>query len=163
MVHLYNPAARAGRCVGRTCLELDHNLLNNGVWDRAGIGEGSTPPGVPAPPFNAVLPNPDRFAATVFRPAATVPRPVATGCRAATSLQPSRHVGVRLDAELEASLQVVARQVGCSLSACVRQALRTYLRQFRDGEEPRRQSRLVARGEAGDLQAAELPCWSDWT
>lgn len=155
MLHLYNPAARAGRCVGRTCLELDHNLLNNGVWDRAGIGEGSTPPGVPVPPFNAVLPNPDRFAATGSRPA--------TGFRAATSLQPSRHVGVRLDAELEASLQVVARQVGCSLSACVRQALRTYLRQFRDGEEPRRQSRLVARREAGDLQAAELPCWSDWT
>lgn len=133
-----------------------HNGLHNGVWDRVGIGEGSTPPGVRVPPFNAVLPNPDR-------PVATGSRPVATSFRPATALQPSRHVGVRLDADLEASLQVVARQVGCSLSACVRQALRTYLRQFRDGEEPRRQSRLVARCEAGDLQAAELPCWRDWT
>ena len=100
-------------------------LLHTGAWGRAGIGEGSTPPGVRVPPFNAVLPNPDRPVATVFRPAATAPRPAETGSRPATSLQPSRHVGVRLDAELEASLQAVARQVGCSLSTCVRQALRT--------------------------------------
>jgi len=87
----------------------------------------------------------------------------------AASLEPPppswgrRHVGVRLDAELEASLQTVARQAGCSLSACVRQALRLYLRQFRDGEETRRQSQLVARLEAPDAQAAVLPAWSDWT
>lgn len=74
-----------------------------------------------------------------------------------------RHVGVRLDGELEASLQAVARQAGCSLSACVRQALRLYLHQFRDGEQTRRQSRLVARLEATDQLEAQLPHWSDWT
>lgn len=73
------------------------------------------------------------------------------------------HVGVRLDRELEASLQAVARQAGCSLSACVRQALRLYLHQFRDGEQTRRQSRLVARLEATDQLEAQLPHWSDWT
>ena len=75
----------------------------------------------------------------------------------------SRHLGVRLDPELEASLQLVAGQTGCSVSACVRRALRLYLRTFRDGEECRRQSRLVARSEACDAQLARLPRWSDWT
>jgi len=58
-----------------------------------------------------------------------------------------RHLGVRLDPKLEASLKLVACQIGCSLSVCVRRALRLYLRQFRDGEECRRQSRLEARWE----------------
>lgn len=75
----------------------------------------------------------------------------------------SRHLGVRLDPDLEASLQLVAGQIGCSVSVCVRRALRLYLRQFRDGEECRRQARLVARREAIDAQQARLPCWSDWT
>ena len=70
---------------------------------------------------------------------------------------------MRLDPELEASLQLVAGQMGCSLSACVRSALRLYLRQFRDGEECRRQSRLVARQEGRDHQLARLPNWCDWT
>jgi len=67
-----------------------------------------------------------------------------------------RHLGVRLDPELEASLKLVACQIGCSLSVCVRRALRLYLRQFRNGEECRRQSRLVARWEASDAQLARL-------
>lgn len=75
----------------------------------------------------------------------------------------SRHLGVRLDPRLEASLQRVAGQLGCSVSACVRRALRLYLHQFRDGEEGRRQSRLVARLEAGDVQESPLPRWIDWT
>ena len=79
------------------------------------------------------------------------------------SLSAGRHLGVRLDPELEASLQLVAAQTGSSVSACVRRALRLYLRPFRDGEECRRQSRLVARWEACDAQLARLPRWSDWT
>ena len=70
---------------------------------------------------------------------------------------------MRLDPELEASLQVVAAQVGCSVSACVRQALRLYLGHFRDGEACRRQSRLVARAEGCDASLARLPRWSAWT
>jgi len=81
----------------------------------------------------------------------------------ATPTTAGRHLGVRLDPELEASLKLVAGQIGCSLSVCVRRALRLYLRQFRDGEECRRQSRLVARREASDAQLARLPRWNDWT
>lgn len=82
---------------------------------------------------------------------------------ASTPTTAGRHLGVRLDPELEASLQLVAAQIGCSVSACVRRALRLYLRQFRDGEECRRQSRLVAHWEACDAQLARLPRWNDWT
>ena len=81
----------------------------------------------------------------------------------ATPTTAGRHLGVRLDPELEASLKLVAAQIGCSLSVCVRRALRLDLRQFRDGEECRRQSRLVARWEACDAQLARLPRWNDWT
>ncbi len=112
------------------------------------------PRGAPHPTalFNTVLPIPDG-SVTPWGASHAMPPP-SWG---------RRHVGVRLDAELEASLQTVARQAGCSLSAWVRQALRLYLRQFRDGEETRRQSRLVARLEAPDALAAVLPAWSDWT
>jgi len=87
------------------------------------------------------------------RSALSLPKPLSAG----------RHLGVRLDPELEASLQLVAAQTGSSVSACVRRALRLYLRPFRDGEECRRQSRLVARWEASDAQLARLPRWNDWT
>jgi len=89
------------------------------------------------------------------------PRPSALVSAASPSFR--GHLGVRLDPELEASLQLVAGQLGFSLSVCVRRALRLYLRQFRDGEECRRQSRLVARHEGRDQLLARLPNWCDWT
>ena len=58
------------------------------------------------------------------------PRPSALVSAASPSFR--GHLGVRLDPELEASLQLVAGQIGCSLSVCVRRALRLYLRQFRE-------------------------------
>jgi predicted transcriptional regulator len=59
-------------------------------------------------------------------------------------------IEVQLEPDLFRQLDQLARQLGKSRSACVRDAIAQYLLHHGDGEEARQQSQL-------------LPDWSDWT
>lgn len=72
-------------------------------------------------------------------------------------------IGVRLEPELEQQLDQLARRLGKSRSACVREALRHYLQRFGDVAEARRQSQLLAAQERQDHWSEQLPDWIDWT
>ena len=72
-------------------------------------------------------------------------------------------IGVRVDPELERQLDQLARQLGKSRSACVRDAITQYLLRHGDGEEARRQSLLLAELEPQQHWSEQLPDWSDWT
>jgi predicted transcriptional regulator len=71
-------------------------------------------------------------------------------------------IGVRMEPELERQLDQLARQQGKSRSACVREAISQYLLRHGDGEEARRQSRLLAEREPKHW-SEQVPDWSDWT
>jgi predicted transcriptional regulator len=72
-------------------------------------------------------------------------------------------IGVRVEPELERQLDQLARQLGKSRSACVRDAITQYLLRHGDGEEARRQSLLLAELEPQQHWSEQLPDWSDWT
>ena len=72
-------------------------------------------------------------------------------------------LGERLEPELEHQLDQLARQLGKSRSACVRDALRQYLQRYGDNEEACRQSRLLAALEPQGHWSEQLPDWNDWT
>jgi predicted transcriptional regulator len=72
-------------------------------------------------------------------------------------------IGVRVEPELERRLNQLARQLGKSRSACVRDAITQYLLRHGDGEEARRQSQRLAEREPQQHWSEQLPDWSDWT
>ncbi|MCX5955901.1 MAG: ribbon-helix-helix domain-containing protein [Cyanobacteria bacterium] len=72
-------------------------------------------------------------------------------------------IGVRVEPELERQLDQLARQLGKSRSACVRDAITQYLLRHGDGEEARRQSLLLAELEPQQHWSEQLPDWGDWT
>ncbi|EDY39520.1 Ribbon-helix-helix protein, copG family [Cyanobium sp. PCC 7001] len=71
-------------------------------------------------------------------------------------------IGVRVEPELERQLDQLARQLGKSRSACIREAIRQYLLRHGDAEEARRQSEHLARLEQPHW-TEQVPDWSDWT
>lgn len=72
-------------------------------------------------------------------------------------------IGVRVEPELERQLDQLARSLGKSRSACVREAIQLYLKQFGDGEEARRQSALISQHTGITHWSEQLPNWTDWT
>jgi predicted transcriptional regulator len=71
-------------------------------------------------------------------------------------------IGVRVDPELERRLDALARQLGKSRSACIREAIDHYLLRHDSGEQARRQSQLLAQLEPPHW-SEQIPNWSDWT
>jgi len=71
-------------------------------------------------------------------------------------------LGVRVEPEMEQQLDQLARQLGKSRSACIREAIRQYLIRHGDGEAARLQSQLLARLEQPHW-SEQVPDWSDWT
>ncbi|MFZ4803672.1 MAG: ribbon-helix-helix protein, CopG family [Synechococcus lacustris] len=72
-------------------------------------------------------------------------------------------IGVRVEPELEQRLDLVARSLGKSRSACVREAIRLYVQYFADDAEAKRQSALIQAQGDGAHWSEQLPDWSDWT
>ncbi|MFY8149050.1 MAG: ribbon-helix-helix protein, CopG family [Prochlorococcaceae cyanobacterium] len=70
--------------------------------------------------------------------------------------------GVRVEPELERQLDQLARQLGKSRSACIREAISQYLIRHSDGEVARWQSERLAQLEQPHW-SEQLPDWSDWT
>jgi predicted transcriptional regulator len=71
-------------------------------------------------------------------------------------------LGVRVEPELERQLDRLARQLGKTRSACIREAISHDLARHGDAAEARRQSEHLAKVEP--LHWSELaPDWSDWT
>ena len=71
-------------------------------------------------------------------------------------------IGVRMEPELERQLDQLARQLGKSRSACVRDAITQYLLRHGDGEEARRQSLRLAERKP-EHWSEQVPDWPDWT
>ncbi|SBO42705.1 ribbon-helix-helix protein, CopG family [Cyanobium sp. NIES-981] len=71
-------------------------------------------------------------------------------------------IGVRVDPEVERRLDQLARQLGKSRSACIREAISQYLMRHDDGDEARRQSQQLA-AQGHRHWSEQLPDWSDWT
>ena len=72
-------------------------------------------------------------------------------------------IGVRVEPELEQQLDALARSMGKSRSACVREAIAQYVQRFSSTDEALRQSALIAAaGDPGDW-SEQLPDWADWT
>lgn len=71
-------------------------------------------------------------------------------------------IGVRVEPEVERRLDQLARQLGKSRSACIREAISQYLLRHGDGEEARRQSEQLVRQEHQHW-SEQVPDWSDWT
>jgi predicted transcriptional regulator len=71
-------------------------------------------------------------------------------------------IGVRVEPELERKLDQLARQLGKSRSACIREAISQYLLRHGDHEEAQRQSLLLAELESPNW-SEQIPDWSDWT
>jgi predicted transcriptional regulator len=72
-------------------------------------------------------------------------------------------IGVRMEPELEQRLDRLARSLGKSRSACVREAIAQYVDRFADGNETRRQSALIAEHSRSAHWSEQLPDWADWT
>ena len=72
-------------------------------------------------------------------------------------------IGVRVEPELEQRLDRLARSLGKSRSACVRDAIAQYVERFADGDEARRQSALIAEHSSSAHWSEQLPNWTDWT
>jgi predicted transcriptional regulator len=72
-------------------------------------------------------------------------------------------IGVRVEPELEQRLDRLARSLGKSRSACVREAIAQYVDHFADGDEARRQSALIAEHSRPAHWSEQLPDWADWT
>ena len=72
-------------------------------------------------------------------------------------------IGVRVEPELEQRLDRLARSLGKSRSACVREAIAQYVERVADGDEARRQSDLIAEHSSSPHLSELLSNWSDWT
>jgi predicted DNA-binding protein len=72
-------------------------------------------------------------------------------------------IGVRVEPELEQRLDRLARSLGKSRSACIREAIAQDVERFADGDEARRQSDLIAEHSSSAHWSEQLPSWTDWT
>lgn len=72
-------------------------------------------------------------------------------------------IGVRVEVELERQLDQLARRQGKTRSACIREAIRLYLKRFGDVEAALEQSALIAAGELQPHWSEQVPDWADWT
>ena len=72
-------------------------------------------------------------------------------------------IGVRVEPELEQQLDALARSMGKSRSACVREAIAQYVQRFGSTDEARRQSALIASAGDPGHWSEQLPDWADWT
>ena len=72
-------------------------------------------------------------------------------------------IGVRVAPELEQQLDRLARSMGKSRSACVREAIAQYVQRFSNNDEARRQSALIAEHSGKPNWSEQLPDWPDWT
>jgi len=72
-------------------------------------------------------------------------------------------IGVRVAPELEQQLDKLARSMGKSQSACVREAIAQYVRRFSNNDEAQRQSALIAEHSDKPNWNEQLPDWTDWT
>ena len=72
-------------------------------------------------------------------------------------------IGVRVEPELEQQLDQLARRMGKSRSACVREAIAHYVQRFGNNDEARRQSALIASSGEPAAWSEQLPDWVDWT
>ena len=72
-------------------------------------------------------------------------------------------IGVRVEPELEQQLDALARSMGKSRSACVREAIAQYVQRFSSTDEARRQSALIAAAGDPGAWSEQLPDWADWT
>jgi len=71
-------------------------------------------------------------------------------------------LGVRVEPELERQLDQLARQLGKTRSACIREAISHYLARHGDAAEARRQSEHLTQVEPSHW-SEQLPDWNDWT
>ncbi len=71
-------------------------------------------------------------------------------------------IGVRMAAAMEERLNAVAKRLGKSRSACIREAIDHDLLRHGDGDEARRQSEHIAQLEQTHW-SEQVPNWSDWT
>lgn len=72
-------------------------------------------------------------------------------------------IGVRVEPELEQRLDRLARSLGKSRSACIREAIAQDVERFADGDEARRQSALTTKHSSSAHWSEQLPNWTDWT
>jgi len=72
-------------------------------------------------------------------------------------------IGVRMEPELEQQLDRLARSMGKSRSACVREAITQYVQRFSNRDEAQRQSALIAEHSGQPHWSEQLPDWPDWT
>jgi predicted transcriptional regulator len=71
-------------------------------------------------------------------------------------------IGVRVEPELEQQLDELARSMGKSRSACVREAIAQYVQRFSSDEALRQSALIAAAGDPGHW-SEQLPDWADWT
>jgi predicted DNA-binding protein len=71
-------------------------------------------------------------------------------------------IGVRVAAAMEERLDAVAKRLGKSRSACIREAIDHYLMRQADSDEARRQSEHIAQLEQTHW-SEQVPNWSGWT
>ena len=72
-------------------------------------------------------------------------------------------IGVRVELELEQQLDQLAKRMGQSRSACVRDAIAQYVQRFGKNDEALRQSTLIAEHAHQTDWCDQVPDWSDWT
>ncbi len=72
-------------------------------------------------------------------------------------------IGVRVEPELEQQLDQLARSMGKSRSACLREAIAQYVQRFSTTDEAQRQSALIAAADDSANWSEQLPDWADWT
>jgi predicted transcriptional regulator len=72
-------------------------------------------------------------------------------------------IGVRVEPELEHQLDQLARSMGKSRSACLREAIAQYVQRFSSSDEALRQSALIATAGDSANWSEQLPDWADWT
>ena len=72
-------------------------------------------------------------------------------------------IGVRVEPELEQQLDQLAKRMGKSRSACVRDAISQYVQRFGQSDEALRQSTLIAEHAHQTDWCVQVPDWSDWT
>ena len=72
-------------------------------------------------------------------------------------------IGVHIEPELEQQLDQLAKRMGQSRSACVRDAIAQYVQRFGQNDEVLRQSTLIAEYAHQTDWCVQVPDWSDWT
>ena len=72
-------------------------------------------------------------------------------------------IGVHIEPELEQQLDQLAKRMGQSRSACVRDAIAQYVQRFGQNDEALRQSTLIAEYAHQTDWCDQVQDWSDWT